>query len=78
MGDQVGAWEDFCPEKLMVKDIVLTSIQRYFLIQWEIKIHLFIPKAYISCELHSVLGPWDTAADTHRPCPYGAYNLIWQ
>lgn len=62
----------------MVKDIVLTSIQRHFLIQWEIKIHLFIEKAYISCELHSLHGPGDKAADTYRPCPYGAYNLIWQ
>ena len=47
---------------------------------------LFIRKAYINCESHSLAGPGDTVACTrahthththkhiHGPCPYGAYS----
>lgn len=49
----------------MVKGIVPSSKDFFYLIQWEIKIHLFIQKAYINHEPRSVLGPGDTAAHTH-------------
>lgn len=66
----------------MAKDILFSHPFKdtFYLIQWEIKIHLFIQKAYIDCEPHSVVGPGDTAVHTHThtPCPYGAYNLIWK